>query len=315
MNTLHHLPGRPYIFHDFKTIRVNVSNFTNAGSDIVKELAFGLSMGNEYMSQLTQRGISSDFAASKICFTFGTGSNYFFEIAKLRAARLLWSMIVSAYGHGKDESLVMQIHCITSRWNKTIYDPYVNLLRTQTEAMSAILGGADSVTVEPFDMVFRKPDEFSERIARNQQLLLKEEAYFDKTADPAGGSWYIESLTYKIAENAWKLFVEIEDQGGFLASLESGKIQKLIEESAEIRKSDVAGKKEILLGTNHYPDFNEKISPSVDFTRIFPVLHDKTDNIVEQVRLFRGSEELEKIRISSPEDFKNIPGIGNDKEL
>jgi methylmalonyl-CoA mutase len=222
----------------FRTIRVNASNFTNAGADIVKELAFGLSQANEYISQLTEREISSDIAASKICFSFGTGSNYFFEIAKLRAARLLWSMVVSAWNPEKTESSVMEIHSITSRWNKTVFDPYVNLLRTQTEAMSAVLGGTNSLTVEPFDMVFKKPDEFSERIARNQQLLLKEEAYFDKTADPAGGSYYIEKLTRMIAENAWKLFVEIEEQGGFLSCLKSGFIRNELSESAGKRKNE-----------------------------------------------------------------------------
>ena len=128
----------------FRTIRVNGSSFTNAGCDIVKELALSLSMANEYMSQLTGRGISSDLAASKICFNFGTGSNYFFEIAKLRAARLLWAMVVSAYESKDAESSIMNINSITSKWNKTVYDPYVNLLRTQTEAMSAALGGCDS---------------------------------------------------------------------------------------------------------------------------------------------------------------------------
>lgn len=280
----------------FRTIRVNASNFTNAGADIVKELAFGLSMANEYMSQLTERGLSSDLAASKICFSFGTGSNYFFEIAKLRAARLLWSMVVSAYKPEKTGSSAMEIHCITSKWNKTIYDPYVNLLRTQTEAMSAVLGGTDSLTVDPFDMVFRQPDEFSERIARNQQLLLKEEAYFDKTADPAGGSYYIEKLTHLIAENAWKLFVDIEDQGGFITSLKSGFIQKQISESAAIRKSDIAKKKEILLGTNQYPNFTETISDSVDYNKVFPVQSSETDNTVNPVKLFRGSEDFDRLR-------------------
>jgi methylmalonyl-CoA mutase len=216
----------------FRTIRVNASNFTNAGSGIVKELAFGLSMANEYISQLLERGISPDMAASKICFSFGTGSNYFFEIAKLRAARLLWSTVISAWKPEKEESSVMKIQCVTSKWNKTKNDPHVNLLRTQTEAMSAVLGGTDSLTVDPFDTVFGQPDEFSERIARNQQLLLKEEAYFDKTADPAGGSWYIEKLTNMIAVNGWKLFVGIEDQGGFLACLQSGFIMNVLSGSA-----------------------------------------------------------------------------------
>jgi methylmalonyl-CoA mutase len=292
------LSSEASVLPSFSVIRVNASSFTNAGSDIVKELAFGLSMANEYLSQLTERGISSDLAASKICFTFGIGSNYFFEIAKLRAARLVWSMVVSAYKPENTGSSIMKIHTVTSRWNKTIYDPYVNLLRTQTEAMSAVLGGTDSLTVDPFDMVFREPDDFSERIARNQQLLLKEEAYFDKTADPAGGSWYIEVLTRMIAENAWKLFVEIEDQGGFLSALKKGLIQKMINDSAEIRRSDVSRKKEVLLGTNQYPNINEAYSDTVDSSRAFPEPKDGEDNIVEPVKLFRGAEKFEKLRIA-----------------
>ena len=298
----------------FRAVRVNGANFTNAGTDIVKEVAFTLSMANEYMSQLTERGISSDLAASKICFSFGIGSNYFFEIAKLRAARLVWSAVVSAYKPDMEESCVMEILSTTGKWNKTLFDPYVNLLRTQTEVMSAVLGGADSIIVEPFDIVFRQPDEFSERIARNQQLLLKEEAYFDKTADPAGGSYYIEILTSKIADYSWKLFVEIEEQGGFLSALKSGLIQNMIKDSVKKRKNDISRKKEILLGTNKYPDLNELISSNVDFSRIFPVQPDSAGNIVEPVILSRGSEELEKIRISSPESFKNEIGIGKNKE-
>lgn len=288
----------------FRTIRVDASNFTNAGADIVEELAFGLSMANEYMSQLTERGISSDIAASKICFSFGTGSNYFFEIAKLRAARLLWAIVVSAYKPEKTESSVMEIHSITSRWNKTIYDPCVNLLRTQTEAMSAVLGGADSLTVDPFDMVFRQPDEFSERIARNQQLILKEEAYFDKTADPAGGSYYIEKLTYMIAGNAWKLFVEIEEQGGFLAALKTGLIQNRIAESAVKRKADIASGKEILLGTNRFPDINEKAPSEIELGRIFKSQEWERDLLIEPIRLFRGSEEYERLRIEVDKGIK-----------
>jgi methylmalonyl-CoA mutase len=212
----------------FRTIRVNGSNFTNAGTDIVKELGFTLSMASEYMSQLTGRGISSGLAASKIGFCFGTGSNYFFEIAKIRAARLLWSLIVAAFKPENTDSCAMNIHSITSRWNKNDKDPHINLLRTQTEAMAAVLGGTDSLTVEPFDISFRPPDEFSERIARNQQLILKEEAYFDKVADPAGGSYYIEKLTSLIADNAWRLFLEIEEQGGFIEALNKEFFKKAI---------------------------------------------------------------------------------------
>jgi methylmalonyl-CoA mutase len=225
-------------YPNLRAIQINASYLSDKGADIVQELAFGLSMGSEYMSQLTGRGLSSDLAASKIRFCFGTGSDYFPEIAKLRAARLLWSVIVNGFQPAGRESCKMVIHSVTSEWNKTIQDPYNNLLRTQTEAMSAILGGTDSLTVQPFDKTFRKPDEFSERIARNQQLILKEESYFDKVADPGAGSYYIENLTDLIADNAWKLFLEIEDRGGFLSALNSGLIHKVLSESADKRKKE-----------------------------------------------------------------------------
>jgi len=231
------LTGSAKAFPNFRTVHLNASHFNNSGADIVQELAFGISMGSEYITQLTERGISADIAASKIRFSFGIGSDYFPEIAKLRAARLLWSVVINGFQPAHSKSIKMDIHCVTSEWNKTEYDPYVNMLRTQTEAMSAILGGTDSLTVEPYDIAFRKPDEFSERIARNQQLILKEEAYFDKVADPAGGSYYIENLTYLIADNAWKLFLEVEDQGGFLSALKSGFIRKKLSESAVKRKN------------------------------------------------------------------------------
>jgi len=283
---------------NFRTVNINASNFNNAGADIVQELAFGISMGSEYMSQLTDRGISCATAASKIRFSFGTGSNYFPEIAKLRAARFLWSVATNGFCPGNIGHIKMDIHCVTSKWNKTVYDPYVNMLRTQTEAMSAILGGADSLTVEPFDTVFKKPDEFSERIARNQQLILKEEAYFDKVADPAAGSYYIENLTSLISENAWKLVVEIEDKGGFLACLKSGYIQAKLSESAAKRENDTATRKTILLGTNQYPNSLEKISDTADLDKI---LNEKTankDSDVKPIRLFRGSSQYDKLRIA-----------------
>lgn len=281
----------------FRTININASNFNNAGADIVQELAFGISMGSEYLAQLTQRGVSSKLAASKIRFSFGTGSNYFPEIAKLRAARLLWSVVTTGFDPSGEKN-EMDIHCVTSEWNKTVYDPYVNLLRTQTEAMSAILGGTNSLTVEPFDIVFRQPDEFSERIARNQQLILKEEAYFDKVADPAAGSYYIETLTNLIAENSWKLFLEIEEKGGFLACLKSGDIQKKLSESADKREKDVASRKAILLGTNQYPNTQEKISESVDLKKVFREKAIIRDQIIEPVNRLRGSLRYDELRIA-----------------
>lgn len=232
------LTGSASVFPKFRTVHLNASNFNNSGADNVQELAFGISMGSEYMTRLTERGLSADTAASKIRFSFGIGSDYFQEIAKLRAARLLWSVVTTGFKPVNNESKKMEIHCVTSEWNKTVNDPYVNMLRTQTEAMSAILGGTDSLTVQPFDKTFTQPDEFSERIARNQQLILKEEAYFDKVADPSAGSYYIENLTNLIADNTWKLFLEIEDQGGFLSALKSGFIREKLSESEGKRKKD-----------------------------------------------------------------------------
>jgi methylmalonyl-CoA mutase len=291
-------------FPNLRTIHLNASDFNNAGADIVKELAFGISMGSEYMTQLTERGIPVENAASKIRFSFATGSNYFFEISKLRAARLLWSVVMNAFNPSGKESAKMDIHCVTSEWNKTLYDPYVNMLRTQTEAMSSILGGTDSLTVEPFDIVFRKPDEFSERIARNQQLILREEAYFDKVADPGAGSYYIENLTSLIAESSWKLFLEIEEQGGFLASLKSGFIQKKVSESAIKRKAGIASGKETLLGANKFPDKNEKAPSGIDSGRGFKSAAKGSDMIIEPVKLFRGSEVIERVRLETEKEEK-----------
>jgi methylmalonyl-CoA mutase len=221
------------VLPNLRTIHLNASFFNNYGADAVQELAFGIAIGNEYLAQLQTRGISPVIAASKIRFSFGIGSTYFMEIAKLRAARLLWSLVQKGYGTKEAEIVKMDIHCVTSARNKTETEPDMNMLRTQTEAMSAILGGTDSLTVEPFDKTFRQPDEFSERIARNQQLILKEEAYFDKVADPAGGSYYIENLTRLIAESAWKSFLEIEEEGGFLHAMETGLIQRKLTEVPE----------------------------------------------------------------------------------
>jgi methylmalonyl-CoA mutase len=291
-------------YSNLHTIHLNASDFNNAGADIVQELAFGLSMGSEYMTQLTGRGLSTDISASKIRFSFGIGSKYFPEIAKLRAARLLWSVIVNGFLPEHNESMKMNIHSVTSSWNKTVYDPYVNMLRTQTEAMSAILGGTDSLTVEPFDNIFRHSDEFSERIARNQQLILKEESFFDKVADSSSGSYYIENLTSLIADNVWKLFLDIEDLGGFLSALKSGYIQRKLSESANRRRSDIANGKEKLLGTNLFQDLRESTPDEIDLGRIFKSQEGNSDNLIEPIKLFRGSEEYERLRIAAEKEDK-----------
>ena len=243
------------ILPNYRSLQVNGSNFTNAGSDSVQELGYTIAMAVEYLSKLTERGLAPGEVAKRMRFSFGTGSNYFMEIAKLRAARILWQIVANGYKAVEKDPWRMEIHCTTSSWNTTIYDPYVNMLRTQTEAMAAILGGTDSLTVNPFDSAFRDAGEFSERIARNQQLILKEEAYFDKVADPSSGSYYIENLTALIAENSWKLFLAVEEKGGFISALRSGYIQKKISETAARRKNDIDHRKEILTG--HQPNIEK----------------------------------------------------------
>ncbi len=285
-------------YQNLKTVHVNASSFGNAGAGVTLELAMALSAGNEYMVQLTGRGVNAENAASKIKFSFSTGPDYFSGIAGLRAARLLWSVIQKGFIEDENDISRMEIHCVTGRWNKTVYDPYVNMLRTQTEAMSAVLGGTDSLTVEPFDLIFREPSEFSERIARNQQLILKEEAYFDKVADPAAGSYYIENLTSLIAEKAWQIFLEIEEQGGFLECLKSGMIQERLEESQATRKKALSVKKEVVLGTNQYPDNNERISTGIDSDKGYSPGKVEEKLIVMPVKPARGAEDFERIRMA-----------------
>ncbi len=252
------------ILPQYRNIQVNGLNFANSGSDVVQELGYSMAMAAEYLARLTERGLDPEEVAKRIRFSFGAGSVYFMEIAKLRAARILWKTIANGYQSAAKNPWRMEIHSTTGKWNMTVYDPYVNMLRTQTAAMSAILGGTDSLTVTPFDSAFRDAGEFSERIARNQQLILKEEAYFDKVADPSSGSYYIENLTALVAEHSWKLFLEIEENGGFLSALRSGFIQKKISETASKRKNDIARRKEILTGTNQYPQPHERVAAETE---------------------------------------------------
>ena len=294
---------------NFQVLAVDGKNFHNAGSSIVQELAFSLSAGNEYLANLTDLGLSIDDISSHMQFNFAVGSNYFMEIAKIRAARLLWSKIVDSYKPTDKNSCLMKIHSETSKWNQTIYDPYVNLLRTTTEALSAIIGGTDSLTVLPFDSAFKTTDEFSERIARNQQNLLKEEAYIDKIIDPSAGSYYVENLTNSIANEAWKIFVEIENLGGYLLAFKEGIVQNKIVEIAEIRDNNIAKRKEILLGTNQFPNstesINDKINPEIATSKFVD-----TQNVIAQpLNLYRGAEEFEKLRLQT-ENFKGkIPEV------
>ena len=245
---------------EYKHIRVvTVSGqiFGNSGSTIVEELAFVLSAGHDYLVRLMDAGLTIEEAARKLRFSFSVSSNYFMEIAKFRAARMLWANIVKGYNPEKNCACKMQIHAETSKWNQTVYDPYVNMLRGTTEAMSAAIGGVYSLEVTPFDASFENPTEFSKRIARNVELLLKHESHFDQVVDPAGGSYYIENLTQSIAAEAWKLFLEIEEKGGYTEAYKAGCIAERINAPAAAKDKNIATRRQILLGANQYPNFTE----------------------------------------------------------
>ena len=247
---LQELPG-------YKCINVNSVDLNNAGAYIYQELGYALAWGAEYLNVLTETGIDATDAAKRIKFNMGVSDNYFMEIAKFRAARLLWAQIVKQYEPKCDCACQMHVCAYTSEYNQTLFDSYVNLLRSQTETMSAAIANVDSIVVTPFDKPYEQPTEFAERIARNQQLLLKEEAHFDKLVDVSGGSYTIEHLTDAIAQEGWKLFLAVEEAGGFLAEALKGNIANAVNESNTKRHADAAKRKEFILGTNQFPNFTE----------------------------------------------------------
>ncbi len=284
---------------DFRVIGVNGEMFNNAGATIIQELAFALAMGNQYLNLLSDKGLDIDTVAQNIKFNFGISSNYFMEIAKFRAVRMLWAKIVEAYKPDNLEVAKMNIHAVTSKFNQTIYDPYVNMLRGTTESMSATIAGVDSLSVTPFNKAFEESTVFSDRIARNTQILLKEESYFDKIADPAGGSYYIENLTNSIAEHAWKLFREIEEKGGYVEAFKAGFIQEQVSESANKRNLNIATRRDVLLGTNQYPNALEKADDKIIADVITSKSSKRDDAIAEPIKPFRGAEQMELLRLKT----------------
>ena len=289
---------------EYRVINVNALTLNNAGAYIYQELGYALAWGNEYMNQLTEAGVPAATVAKKIKFNFGISSNYFLEIAKFRAGRMLWADIVNSYLAEGDCKCAaqMKVHAETSSFNLTIFDSYVNLLRTQTEAMSAALAGVDSMTVVPFDKAYETPNDFSERLARNQQLLLKEESHFDKVIDPAAGSYYIENLTVSIAKQAWDLFLAVEDEGGFYAAVKAGKVQEAVNASNKARHEAVAKRKEILLGTNQYPNFTELAGDKHPLEAVCCCgggHHDTCEKDVPTLNFDRAASEFEALRLQT----------------
>lgn len=275
-------------------VTVNGTIFRNTGSGIVSELAFSMAMATDYLTYLTDKGHDIDEIAPRFRFHFGIGSDYFMEIAKFRAARYLWSKIANAYGINDANATKTHIYTSNASWNKTLFDPYVNMLRTTTESMSAILGGVNSLSVSPFNEVFEKPTPFSERIARNQQLILKGESFFDKVADPASGSYYIENLTAELIQKAWDLFLQVDEKGGYYEAFKQGFIQDRVNGEAQKNDHDIAIRKQSILGTNQFPNSSEHFVAEKPSTHQ-PIIAQDIPLLVP----YRGAEAFEEIRLKT----------------
>ena len=280
------------IINKTQQLFIDMSLYQNAGGNINQQLAYAMASINEYLNYYNE-SFSKDFKRSlKITFLTSLGSNYFFEIAKLRALRKLWSTLANAYEINEDCIIIAS----PSKRNKTIYDYNVNMLRTTTECMSAILGGANVIYNLPYDSLYHEVNEFGNRISRNQLLVLKKESYLDKVDNPADGSYYIESLTEQISEKALDLFKDIEKNGGFLSQLKSGTIQRKIKESASLEQEQFNSGQLVLLGTNKHPNPGDKMKESLEKSPFLKKEVRKT--LIEPIIEKRLSEQLEMNRLN-----------------
>ncbi|MBN1632637.1 MAG: acyl-CoA mutase large subunit family protein [Ignavibacteria bacterium] len=304
---------------NLRTIGISALPYHNAGASVVQELAYAFSTAIDYINNLLDRGLNVNSVLSKIRFSFGIGSFYFMEISKLRAAKILWQKIAEQYG-GNEKSQKIDILTVTSKYNQTARDPYVNMLRTTTEAFSAILGGADAIQTNPFDETFRLPDEFSMRIARNTQIILQEESHLHRLIDPAGGSYFIESLTSEIVVAVWKLFTEIQKNGGMLKALLKDIPQTETEKVHLQRIKDYAKRKSVIVGVNMYANLKETktIEREQDFVNIYLKLFNeykkerknvdevKLDKVFADKNIMDASEECAMAGGSREDISKNI---------
>lgn len=266
------------------TISIDVALFQNSGANIVQQLAYALAQANEYLNRYGEK-------VGQLTFKVAVGSNYFFEIAKLRALRILFATLAKEYNVEENCNVIAQ----PTKRNKTIYDYNTNMLRTTTECMSAVLGGADTIVNLPYDVVYHKTNDFGQRISRNQLLVLKEESYFDALENPAQGTYYIESLTQQFADKALALFKEIETGGGFLAQLKPGLIQKKIKESAAQEQELFDKTEKVLLGTNKHPNPEDRMQGNLE---LFPFVKTKPrKTLLEPIVPKRLAEGLEKQRL------------------
>jgi len=287
------------LFPQFRIITIDAGIFQDGGSTLSQELGYGLAMANTCLDELTRRGLEPATIASMISVSFATGPDYFMEIAKPRAARLLWNVFISEWG--VDVAPSMHIQSRSATWNLAMYDVNVNMLRTTTGAMSASLGGSDVISVLPFDYWSREVNDFSSRIARNTQIVLREEAYFGKVADPAAGSYYIEKLTEQLAEQAWHHFMEAEEKGGFTEAFMQGTIQDAVSTSRENKRTRAASRRDTILGVNQYPAFSEVLLSQDILLPEEPV---EKQTSFRPIRPFRVAGEIEQLRLQTEKRAK-----------
>lgn len=253
-----------------QTIGVQGTPYSDGGASAVEELAFVIATGVQYLREMQQRGLAPDVVAPRMRFELSLGSDFFMTIAKFRSARVLWTQVLENFGVA-EENRTMYVHARTSLFNKTVRDPFANMLRTTTEAFSGVVGGANGMHVGPYDETFQVPDEFSRRIARNQQIILMEECEMTRTVDPAGGSWFVESLTDELGKKAWELFTEVEGKGGIIKALEAGLPQERVAAKRAKKAKLVAQRRDVIVGANMYPNAQEKLAqPRIpDYKAIF----------------------------------------------
>ena len=314
----------------FNTISISGYHMHEAGATAEQELAYTLADGLEYLRTGIQAGLDVDKLASRMSFFFGIGMNFFTEVCKLRAARLLWSKIVHAFGAKDPKSLALRTHCQTSGWSLAAQDPYNNVVRTCLEALAAVLGGTQSLHTNSLDEAMALPTEFSARIARNTQLILQEESHVTHTADPLAGSHYVEWLTDQLAQRAWALIQEVEALGGMTKAIESGLPKLRIEQAAARRQAQIDSGKETIVGVNKYkPDRKEPLQIlSIDNTvvreeqvaRLHELKRTRDDGKVKQAlaaltEAARGSGNLLALAIPAVELGATVGEISSALEL
>ena len=286
---------------ELKTVYVNGAIYSNAGANAVQEVAASMATAVYYMEYLTEQGFSVDDAAKTIRFRFALGANFFMEIAKLRAARVIWAQIVKAFG-GSDEAAKIDIAAQTSEFTQTVYDPYVNILRSTSQTFSGVVGGVSELTVHPFDKAVRPADELSRRVARNLQVMMQTEFGLMAPADPAGGSWYVETLTGQVAESVWAKLQEIQAKGGILAVLEDGSLHAEVEAVLNARFKALAQRSDKAVGSNMYPNMTEQVLEGAYPEKTCCCGCEGQEKVIKNFAPHRWTEQFEALR-KATEDY------------